>query len=197
MYWGGYTTELRRLVATRALAKYDNNLHNYYHLDRPLYRSKSMRLGVVKKDKSNWFRDKGATTTLMVPATNRSVLARTIRSALIGTGPIGTSVKVIEKPGPSIVSGLIRNNPFPRTHCGRELCPLENCQDKCAVENVTYRADCMLCSTEQSDMGILHPPVPVYIGETSRTLYIRANQHYKDCTRISNYTLNGKPRSDP
>ena len=114
--------------------------------------------------------------------------ARTIRSALKGNGPIGTSVKVIEKPGPSIVTGLIRNNPFPRTHCGRELCPLENCQDKCAVENVTYRADCMLCSTEQSDMGILHPPVPVYVGETSRTLYIRANQHYKDCTRISNYT---------
>ena len=141
MYWGGYTTEVRRLVVTRGLAKYDNNLHNYYYLDRPLYRSKEMRMNIVKKYKSNWFRDKGATTTLMVPATDRSVIARTIRSALIGTGPVGTSVKVIEKPGPSIVTGLIRNNPFPRTHCGRELCPLENCQDKCAIVNAPYRAD--------------------------------------------------------
>ena len=56
-------------MAERILGKMDNNLRNFYHLNRPLYRSKEQRAHVQKADKSSWFRKEGATATLTVPVT--------------------------------------------------------------------------------------------------------------------------------
>ena len=61
---------------------------------------------------------------MFVPTTTNSILAKQIRHTLHGTGPIGTVVKVVERPRPTIVTGLARNSPFPRLVCGRDKCPL-------------------------------------------------------------------------
>ena len=126
----------------------------------------------------NWFRQSGATTTLSVPTTNNSGLARQLRSKLKGTGPVGTSVKVLEMPGPTVIQSLVRNNPFPRETCGRAACPISRCRDNCSKESVLYKAVCVRCEEENPEVP------PVYIGETSRTTYVRARQHREDCTRV-------------
>ena len=148
-----------------------------------MYRSKLERAEKVKADKSNWFRAEGATATITIPATRNSELAKNIREKLIGTGPRGTQVKVIEKPGPLIMSHLSRNNPFQRSSCGRPRCPLilgeSKCNEDCYREGVIYSATCNRCYQTKIDAG-LDPKPRVYIGETSRTLYTRAQQHLQD-----------------
>ena len=76
------------------------------------------------------------------------------------------------------IQSLIRNNPFPRETCGRQACPISNCKDNCSKEAVLYQAVCVRC--EETDPKV----PPVYIGETSRTAFIRANQHRKDCHKV-------------
>ena len=107
MKWGGYSQVTREIVAERILGKLDNNLRNFTELDRPLYRSKLQRAQVVKDDKASWFRKEGATATLTVPETSASGLAKRLRIIVASIpGPKGTSVKVLEKPGPPLLQGI-------------------------------------------------------------------------------------------
>ena len=69
MMWAKYPVSSREIVARRSLAKLDMDLHNHSHLGRPIYRSKQERNQVTKKNKANWFRGSGATTTFTVPST--------------------------------------------------------------------------------------------------------------------------------
>ena len=53
-----------------------------------------------KTDRVTWFRDMGATTTIMVPTTKVSSLARVTREVpKLNPDPPGTSVKVVKTPG--------------------------------------------------------------------------------------------------
>ena len=129
-----------------------------------------------------WFRKMGATSTLMVPTSKNSLLAKKLRLVLAtNPGPRGTSTKVVEVPGPSLFSGLAVNNPFKPERCRRSNCPLldsgEPCLGKCAKENVLYQAICHKCkpADDEGDGAISQ-----YIGETGRTLYIRRGQHLND-----------------
>ena len=59
-----------------------------------------------------------------MPATAGSKLARAAEAALARTAaPTGLVAKVLEEPGPSIKSCLVKPNTFPRKSCGRLLCP--------------------------------------------------------------------------
>ena len=113
MRWGGYSQQTREIVARRVVGKLEMNEFNRIHLGRPLYRTKEERRENDKPDKSTWFRSQGATTTLMVPSTAGSELAKRLRLVVnTTTGPRGTSVKVVEKPGKPIMAGSSSNNPF-------------------------------------------------------------------------------------
>ena len=119
MLWSGYSEKTRELLATRILARYSQNIRNFTELSRPLYRSRSMRQEVVKVDKSTWFREQGATAVLMLPTTRGSELAKRVRRMLESTtGPRGTSIKVVEKPGTAIMQSIAPNNPFQMQSCG-------------------------------------------------------------------------------
>ena len=116
-----------------------------------------------------------------IPVTKDSILAKRIREVLTQVpGPKGTSVKVIEKPGPALMMGLATNNPFKRDTCDRPTCPYRTlgtpCREKCYKEGVVYGSMCLIC--DQSGVHSL------YVGETSRTLHTRAIQHNKDCSRV-------------
>ena len=177
MMWGGYGPKLRELVSRRIIARYDMNISNYKELGRPLYRSLEDRRMHPKPDKGSWFRSDGSTATFMVPSTPGSKLAKIIRHTLETTeGPRGTKTKVVEKPGCKLMTGLAMNNLFPRQSCQRPNCPLDKdgkCLEKCMKEGINYTAKCTRCTE------LLH----LYTGESSRTLYTRALQHYQDYSR--------------
>ena len=127
----------------------------------------------------------------MVPTTHESRLANDIRETLkYHKGPIGTEVRVVEQPGPKIMSKLIKGDPFPQDWCGRADCPLyrqeDSCIGKCYKESVTYRAVCTRCDT-----SVQHS----YEGETSRSIYTRYNQHLSDYVKASNNGNNDETSS--
>ena len=98
-------------------------------------------------------------------------------------------VGYLEKPGNPILAGLAPNNPFKDPNCQKPDCPLPpgHCQGKCSKENILYVATCNICQSKQEQEGT--PPDSVvhrqYIGETSRTLRVRANQHKQDLLKCS------------
>ena len=121
------------------------------------------------------------------------LLAKDIRQALIGTGPKGTKVKVIERPGPKLMSELAKNNPFLRKNCDRENCPYVTkgmfCNEKCYKEGIIYKASCDRCY--QHDVETNREPIQkIYLGESSRTLYTRSLQHIEDYRKAGLKTPN-------
>ena len=97
-------------------------------------------------------------------------------------------MKIIEKPGKPLMSGL-RYKPDP-IHCHKKNCPIEaqdlTCDNECGKENILYEAICKRCRDSQIEAGTLPDEVTdyIYIGETSRTLSVRSGQHrddYKKC----------------
>ena len=149
---------------------------------RPMLRSVEDRASVVKESKDTWFRHQGATATIQVPCTPDSKLATMIKKTLMmAKGPLGTSVKVVERPGAKIHTGLSMNDPFKRESCQRRGCPYmesgRKCRGQCYKEGFVYLAECKVCSTSTTQ---------VYTGESSRTLYTRCQQHLSDYRRIRN-----------
>ena len=101
MKWSGYNQKVREVVLKRVIAKRENNIHNLETLNHPIHRTKQERSLVMKEDKATWFRGSGATATLSIPATRNSCLAKMIRETVSRhPGPVGTSVKVVERPIP-------------------------------------------------------------------------------------------------
>ena len=127
---------------------------------------------MVRTCKATWFRKEGATSTIMVPYTKDSKLAKMVKNVIqTAGGPRGCSVKDMERTGNKINLGLSNNDPFKRSHCERASCPLaasgKPCKCKCYKEGVVYQATCTLCNS-------------AYIGETGRTMFTRIGQHIKD-----------------
>ena len=84
------------------------------------------------------------------------------------------------------MSNLARSNPFKRSSCGRQRCPLllgeSKCNEDCYKESIVYLATCNRCYDAELEAG-LEPKPRVYIGESSRTLYTRTQQHLQDYQR--------------
>ena len=198
----GHTEAYRRMIITRILARYQSSLKNHQSKTRRMYRNKAERVAAsssTKTDKSTWFRKGGYTNTLAVPVTPGGSLAEMVKKFLEKCpAPGKTKTKVVERGGRSVRSELVRNNPFPRSSCGRSACPLKwqqgGCQDKCYKEQIGYAGHCRRCRDHQLQSGVPLDKVEdrVYHGESSRTLYTRAQQHRDDY--VSNYSSNRKPK---
>ena len=146
MLWAGYNQKDREIVSRRILAKYTNDVYNSEVEGRRVYRTKADRQSDIKATKATWFRKLGATTTLRVPATRNSELAKEIRLVLGQyPGPKGTMVKVQEQPGKPLLSGLT-TNPFNTGNCPKGNCPLngKSCDGTCSHESVIYSASCLI-----------------------------------------------------
>ena len=74
-------------------------------------------------------------------------------------------------------------------HCGREPCvpcdtTVEKTRQDCRTRNLRYETYCLLCNpTEGSKIkptGIKNPKIGWYLGETSRSLHERMEEHYND-----------------
>ena len=85
--------KVRETVAQRSLSRYFNNIRNLEVENRPLYRLIEDRKMIIKENKATWFRQEGATATLMVPWTPQSILAKCLRKVVETVkGPRGTKV---------------------------------------------------------------------------------------------------------
>ena len=172
MMWCGYSTKDREIVANRIIEKQKNDRISNQIEGRPIHRSKNERKEQIKKDKSTWFREMGATTTLVVPMSQNSRLAKNLREVIRKyPGPIVTSVKVVEKPGSKILAGIAVNDPFKNTDCNKENCPLQNvgCRGYCSKKNIIYRATCNICHNRQTDNDVDENKIVhrQYLGESA------------------------------
>ena len=70
--------------------------------------------------------------------------------------------KVVEEPGPSVKSCLVKSNVFPRKSCGRLMCPWlarrESCMERCYTEGYTV-GRCRRCREKQLEDGVLEKNV--------------------------------------
>ena len=187
---GGHKESFRAVVAVRTVARYQNSLKNHQWGKKRMYRSREeqkqeLEAAGGRASKSNWFQRSGATNLLRVPATTDSSLAKAVEGALARTAaPSGLRAKVVEEPGRSVGSWLVKSNPFPRKSCGRRLCPWlargEDCQERCYAEGVTYLARCKRCRERQIREGVEEGQVEDqgYIGESHRSIVTRCGTHY-------------------
>ena len=141
-----------------------------------------------KKNKSDWFRKDGTTTTATVPTTPDGLLAKQMTASLAACpAPGKCKTKVIEGGGQTVKQNLMRGNPFPRQSCGREDCIVDQCseggcKEKCYLEGVGYCGTCRRCTQSQMEEG--RPPESItnysYTGESARSVYTRAKQHLEN-----------------
>ena len=145
----------------------------------------------MKETKLTWFRKLEATTTLTVPNTLNSGLAKRLREVLVqypGLNLKGTSTMVIEHPGHPLMLGITKGNPFSTPEYIRVNCPLTKCNDKYSKVNDVYRAICQSWKVKQ----ILECTDPkkviqwTYVGETSKTIKVRVGKHYDDFIKCLN-----------
>ena len=188
----GHQQEFRSMITCRAVAKYHNSLHNHLQKKKVMYRSRKEMVRQWEEEggkptKSDWFSKSGATGVFNLPATKDSWLANTVQQVLDTVpGPKGSKILVTERPGRSFRASLCTANPFPRTTCGRQLCPDtyrgEDCRDTCYRESVGYAARCRRCHASQLAQGVPEEQVQdqVYLGESSRSLPTRQETHVRD-----------------
>jgi hypothetical protein len=124
--------------------------------------------------------------------------------------PKGTSMKLVQKGGRKTSSSLVRSNPFPIGHCGRKKCQIceqegeEGSGGRCYEGGICYRGSCNRCPKEGSGEegsrtgtaggqkrtgirwksgeggAIKEGKESIYIGESSRTLFRRTEDHFSD-----------------
>ena len=92
-------------------------------------------------------------------STSNSELTKRLKVRLAEVpGPIGTSVKVVERLWAKIHHGIANNSLFKRKTCGRTSCPLMShgmdWKNKCMTENIMYRADCTKCEDRQEALEV-------------------------------------------
>ena len=97
-----------------------------------------------------------------------STLAKTLRTALKGTGPKGTSVLVLERPGNKIISRLSNNNPSQ----GKVV----KGQDATSRVSST-RQSSQRGHKQQESLGLPVIRDSLYLGESSRILFTRYQQY--------------------
>ena len=177
------------------------SIKNYRDGIKLVYRNRFMvekrwRMEGGRPDTSTWFRKGGITGVLRVPGSKNERIKRKVEKVLREVpGPSGQSIKVLERPGPSIRTSVMKNDPFPKLNCIRHNCPLTNsstdgsCKMKCYLEGANYTITCKECFDcyEEGKCNILPK---TYIGETHRSVYTRINGHLQDLK--SSMKTNGK-----
>ena len=85
--------------------------------------------------------------------------------------PQNTRTTLIEGGGMKLKNQLVRPDPFPKEHCGREECSLTNCRERCYQAHVNYNIICKECDNKDNEIKY------VYMGESCRGCYNREKQH--------------------
>ena len=174
MKQAGYGEVYRKTVLKHALGIYDTKIKMHEEGVRPLYRPKSYKKKERKaakiKKKHQWAKKGGYTAPIFVPATPGSQLLKEMRKVAQEANKEGIRFKIIESGGIKLKQVLQKSNPTATPGCDKEDCMC--CEDErgkggqCHRANVNYEVLCELCPKETK-----------YIGETSKNLHTRMEQH--------------------
>ena len=127
-------------------------------------------------------------TVLFVENTKDGELTKRLKELMKRIGPsIGFGVKVVERTGATLRSKFPLTNLWDGAKCGRGDCV--TCEQgakvlpACSRTSVVYENVCSTCNPEAGakELGSINDKVPsLYVGESSRTLYERTGEHWKD-----------------
>ena len=150
---------------------------------RPLHRPRDWNIEERRIEKSrkkrNWSTRGGYTAPIIIPSTPNSELLLRLRKVADQEAIPGLKFKVLEKGGVTIKHKVQVSNPTatpgcPETDC--VACRTERGKGgSCRKGNIQYEMECRLCKEEtdrQTDADRT-----VYIGETSRNLFTRGQEH--------------------
>ena len=154
-----------------------------YKGERPYFRDsdfmKTQRKSEKTKKKYNWFRGENDNfkSVMFVDPTPGDTLIKMLRQTE-NTHRIADNmrIKFVSKSGSKLIHKFQKRDPF-KGACGRHDCqPCASSNDNnseisnCRSNNVTYSAQCVECEKGGK--------IRMYIGETSRNLYVRSCEHY-------------------
>ena len=201
----GYSAKVRRNVALSGLKGYYKMVKTEEEggrrVNRPRWEGAGERRYKKLGGKANWFKrkakneklvgKKGGTckppgpkegeieTVMFVPHTPAGELARLLQEAddKFTRGKGMGRIKMVERGGTTLKDILCKNNPWAAEGCGRgqDCFPCRGEAGKCGrcqQEGIVYRITCEECKTR----GICSE----YIGESSRTAYLRGGEHLAD-----------------
>ena len=183
MQSSGYSENDRFEVLKSALKTYQNLKEKESSGKRPFYRDKHFRKPERKAKKAakknTWFKGENGEfkTVMFVPPTPGDKLLKMLRH-IEQKHQIASNmrIKFVSKSGSKLINQFRKKDPF-EAKCSRNDCgPCDSLDttksktSKCRSNNVTYSAQCVECEKEGRTR--------VYIGETSRNMYIRSCEHY-------------------
>jgi hypothetical protein len=212
---GGHSEKFRIELIEKAVRRYDKELTEHKARRKDLYRSREERERQMmekggKNRKDTWFRkkvgrsQKEVTSIFRLPITKGGKLKENVEKKMEDfPGPEGVRAQVVENGGRTTKSFLVRGDPFPRTECTREECPIKEgkCREKCYSMNVNYMMKCKRCdevcdmkidekieredvrvgegngndNDEENDNDMMERNW--YAGESSRSIYFRYQLH--------------------
>ena len=130
-------------------------------------------------------------TVLFCEQTRNGELARRLKEVESRMSEItGFRTRIVEGVGNKLQQLLSNSNPWSGAHCGREDCTPcnqggENLQD-CTRRGIIYESVCTICNPEgekKEKIGDLRETrefPSIYVGESGRSLYERAGEHWRD-----------------
>ena len=168
----GYTDKVRLEIIQKGVTAYEKQVERDEAGICPLYRPKGyereLREKKKRRSKASWY--KPHDTVMFCPPTPKSELANKFRDIVEKERKNGgISIKVVEKAGRKIrelLPGLKG-----KKNCGREDCIIHTSggNGNCNKEGVVYKAQCMSCEADGKSS--------IYIGESSKSVYVRGRQH--------------------
>ena len=123
-------------------------------------------------------------------------LAQAIRNKMEALATmLGFRFRGVERAGSSLASLLSNKNPWKGTACGRAKCHTcrQNTEklEQCTKSNVVYESRCVSCNGQEKgkdDINLKESrELPsIYVGETSRSLMERTQEHHRDYEKNTN-----------
>ena len=143
--------------------------------------------GIKKVETEKTNNNRTPLTVLFVPRTPGGELARRIRQSETQMEQItGYRVKIVERGGVMIKRMVVKTNPWNDGSCGRPQCLIcrhENGGGDCSKRSVTYRTRCEVCHERNEKKG--EAKEMIYVGESARTGFERAEEHEADYTKAA------------
>ena len=126
--------------------------------------------------KHSWSSRGGYIAPIFVPSTPNGELASLLRTVVEEEGrSSGLKFKIVEEGGVTIKKRVQKSNPTATPGCAEVDCiPCKGergAGGNCRQSNIEYSMDCCLCPDSRPT---------AYHGETSRNLYTRAGEHYRN-----------------
>ena len=145
-----------------------------------------------KNKKESGVQDKSLRTAavMFVENTKEGKLAKNLREVVERVKHIlGYSIKIVERAGTPLKLLFSLSRVGGGQECGRTECPTctqESRGEKlplCTKRSVLYENICVLCNPGVAENKKLNPPdnpPSIYVGETSKSLFERGSEHWRD-----------------